>query len=175
MIKITRISDLKDRFENFYPLSKRINELTGSVFLNYGLEIVSLRYFNTYGIGENTKGNYASVIWKFIDDIRNDRVPIVYGDGSQKRDFVFVDDVLNALELAMKSEKNGIYNVGTGKSYSLNDMMKMLTKITNKDIKAKYIENSIKNYVVVMQASTDKAKRELGFEAKVLQEQGIKK
>ncbi|MEM4058784.1 MAG: nucleoside-diphosphate sugar epimerase, partial [Thermoplasmata archaeon] len=81
----------------------------------------------------------------------------------------------NALELAMKSEKNGIYNVGTGKSYSLNDMMKMLTKITNKDIKAKYIENPIKNYVFVTQASTDKAKRELGFEAKVSLEQGIKK
>ncbi|MEM3431419.1 MAG: NAD-dependent epimerase/dehydratase family protein [Candidatus Micrarchaeia archaeon] len=62
MIKIARKSDLKDKFENFYPLSKRINELTGSVFLNYGLEIVSLRYFNTYGINENMKGNYASVI-----------------------------------------------------------------------------------------------------------------
>jgi len=86
-----------------------------------------------------------------------------------------VDDVVNALELAINSKKNGVYNVGTGKSYSLNEMLDFLRKITGKDIKAKYIENPMKNYVMVTQASTEKSKKDLGFEAKVSLEEGIRK
>ena len=55
-------SDIPDHYTNFYPLSKRVNEMTAKSFRSYGLETISLRYFNTYGIGENSKGSYSSVI-----------------------------------------------------------------------------------------------------------------
>ncbi|MEM3455572.1 MAG: NAD-dependent epimerase/dehydratase family protein [Candidatus Micrarchaeia archaeon] len=103
-----------------------------------------MRFFSVYGAREQYKKNYENLVTQFLGALYKKEAPVIYGYRFQKRDFVLVDDVVNALELAMKSEKNGIYNVGTGKSYSLNDMMKMLTKITNKDIKAEYIENLIK-------------------------------
>ncbi|MEM4058759.1 MAG: NAD-dependent epimerase/dehydratase family protein, partial [Thermoplasmata archaeon] len=160
---------------DFYTEARFFEERIAKVYENlYNVKWNEMRFFSVYGPREQYKKNYANLVTQFLWALNKNEAPVIYGDGSQKRDFVFVDDVVNALEIAMKSEKNGIYNVGTGKSYSLNDMMKMLTKITNKDIKAKYIENPIKNYVVVTQASTDKAKRELGFEAKVSLEQGIK-
>ncbi|MGC9146138.1 MAG: NAD-dependent epimerase/dehydratase family protein, partial [Nitrososphaeria archaeon] len=91
---------LPKQYDNFYPLSKLINELTAKAFFKYGLETISLRYFNTYGM-EKMKGKYSSVIWKFIDDIMNGRQPVIYGDGTQSRDFIYVDDVVRATILAM--------------------------------------------------------------------------
>jgi len=99
---------------------------------------------------------------------------VIYGNGEQKRDFVYVDDVVDALERAMASTHDGIYNVGTGKSYSLNEMLGMLEKRLNVDIKPKYIENPMKNYVMVTLASTEKARRDLGLEAKISLKDGIR-
>ncbi|MEM2615642.1 MAG: NAD-dependent epimerase/dehydratase family protein, partial [Thermoplasmatales archaeon] len=59
---------IPETYQNLYPASKLINEITSRVFKNYSLEVVALRYFNTYGYGENTKGLYSSIIWKFIED-----------------------------------------------------------------------------------------------------------
>ena len=98
---------IPETYSNFYPLTKRINEMTSKLFSKYGLETVSLRYFNTYGLGENSKGDYSSVIWKFIDAIRNDKRPIIFGDGKQSRDFVFVEDSARASVLAMKNGTPG--------------------------------------------------------------------
>ncbi|MEM3455568.1 MAG: NAD-dependent epimerase/dehydratase family protein [Candidatus Micrarchaeia archaeon] len=176
MIKIARESDLTDKFENFYPLSKRINELTGSVFLNYGLEIVSLRYFNTYGIGENTKGIYASVIWKFIDDIRNDRVPIIYGDGSQSRDFIFVEDAARASILAMEYGKNGeTYNIGTGTSTDFNTIFQIIKEEMNYKKEAVYVTNPLKHYQRFTQADLTKTKKDLGFYPEYDIRKGVRK
>jgi len=161
---------------DFYTEARFFEERNAKVYENlYGVRWNEMRFFSIYGPREQYKKNYANLVTQFLWALNKNEVPVIYGDGSQRRDFVFVDDVVNALELAMSSKQNGIYNVGTGKSYSLNEMMKMLTKITGKQIKAKYIENPMKNYVKVTQASTEKAKKELGFEANVSLEEGIKK
>jgi UDP-glucose 4-epimerase len=162
---ISREDNIPETYRNFYPASKRINELTARVFTNYGLETVSLRYFNTYGIGENTKGSYASVIWKFIDDIMNGRVPVIYGDGSQKRDFIYVKDTAKASILAMERGKNGeVYNIGTGVSTDFNTIFKIIKEEMNFDGDAIYVPNPLKSYQMFTQADITKSKRDLGFE-----------
>ncbi|PMP75365.1 MAG: hypothetical protein C0180_01560, partial [Aciduliprofundum sp.] len=168
--------NIPENYRNFYPASKRINELTAKVFMNYGLETVSLRYFNTYGIGENTKGSYASVIWKFIDDIMNRRVPVIYGDGTQRRDFIYVEDTARASVLAMERGKNGeVYNVGTGVSTDFNTIFRIIKEEMNFDKDAIYVPNPLKSYQMFTQADITKSKRDLGFEPEYDIRRGVRK
>jgi len=161
---------------DFYTEVRLFEERLAKVYEDlYNVQWNEMRFFSIYGPREEYKKNYANLVTQFLWAFLKNEQPVIYGDGTQKRDFVYVDDVVNALEIAMNSKKNGVYNVGTGKSYSLNEMLDFLRKIIGKDIKAKYIENPMKNYVMVTQASTDKSKKDLGFEAKVSLEEGIRK
>ena len=173
---ISREDFIPDNWNNFYPASKRMNELTARVFMNYGLETISLRYFNTYGIGENTKGNYSSVIWKFIDDIMNKRAPIIYVDGSQRRDFIYVEDTARASILAMERGKNGeVYNIGTGVSTDFNTIFKIIKEEMNFKGDPIYIENPLKSYQMFTQADLTKTRRDLGFEPRYDIRRGVRK
>jgi len=157
-------SDIPDRYANFYPLSKRFNEMTAKSFKSYGLETISLRYFNTYGIGENSKGSYSSVIWKFIDDIRNGRRPIIYGDGKQRRDFIYVRDTARASVLAMDNGRDGEeYNVGTGNSVDFNTVFQIVKEEMGYEGDAVYIPNPLKSYQLFTQAVMKKSNDELKF------------
>jgi UDP-glucose 4-epimerase len=150
---------------------ERLAELYNRLF---GVQSVGLRYFSVYGPHERSKGQYANLISQFLWDMQKGAQPVVYGDGSQTRDFTYVDDVVEANMLAMKSHiKFGIYNVGTGSSITINDMIAMLARKLGKDMKPKYVENKIKNYVQDTLADTNKAEKELGFRAKVSLDQGI--
>ncbi|KUK43262.1 MAG: NAD-dependent epimerase/dehydratase [Methanothrix harundinacea] len=100
---------------------------------------------------------------------------MIYGDGSQTRDFVFVKDIVRALRLAMSSDYHGILNVGTGKSYSFNDVVGMLNEMMGTDLQPEYTENPIKNYVMHTLADTSRAKEVLGFEARYNLQEGIEK
>ena len=157
-------TDLPSTYTNFYPGSKRINEITGRIFLNYNIETVFLRYFNTYGIGENSKGSYSSVIWKFIDDIRNKRKPTIYGDGKQRRDFIYVKDTARASILAMENGKTGeAYNVGTGRSVDFNSVFQIVKEEMGYDGEAEYAPNPLKSYQYFTQADMSKSNAELKF------------
>ena len=162
-----RESELPAVYSNFYPMTKRINEMTARLFSKYGLETVSLRYFNTYGLGENSKGEYSSVIWKFIDAIRNNKKPTIFGDGKQSRDFVFVEDSARASVLAMK---NGIpgesYNVGTGKSTDFNAAFQIVKDQMAYEGKAEYRPIPLKSYQMFTLADMTKTRKELKFEPK---------
>ncbi len=150
---------------------ERLAELYHKLF---GVQSVGLRYFSVYGPHERSKGKYANLISQFLWDMQKGEQPVVYGDGSQTRDFTYVDDVVEANMLAMKSQiKFGIYNVGTGSSITINDMIAMLARKLGKDMKPKYVENKIKNYVQDTLADTSRADKELGFRAKVSLDQGI--
>jgi len=174
--EISRESSIPYKYENFYPVSKLFNEITARTLLNYNLETVSLRYFNTYGIGENSKGPYSSIIWKFIEDIRNGRRPVIYGDGRQRRDFIYVEDAANASVLAML---NGIpgesYNVGTGVSVEFNEIFRIIKEEMGYDGEAEYIKNPLKSYQMFTQADMTKTKMELKFEPKYDIRKGVKK
>lgn len=171
----TMEDDLPDEYSNFYPLSKLINELTARTFLKYGLETVSLRYFNTYGM-EREKGMYSSVIWKFIDDILNRRQPVIFGDGTQSRDFIYVEDVARATIIAMDKGRPGkAYNVGTGISTTFNDILNIVSEEMGYGGKPKYIQNPLKSYQAFTRADTRRAMSELGFQAAYDMRTGIRK
>jgi len=161
---------------DFYTEARIFEERNAKIYEDfYGIRWNEMRFFSIYGPREQFKKNYANLVTQFLWAMKKGEQPVIYGNGEQKRDFVYVDDVVDILERAMASKHNGIYNVGTGKSYSLNEMMEMLRGKLNADIKAKYIENPMKNYVMVTLASTEKARRDLGFEAKVSLREGIDK
>ena len=161
---------------DFYTEARIFEERNAKIYEEfYGIKWNEMRFFSIYGPREQFKKNYANLVTQFLWAMKKNEQPVIYGNGEQRRDFVYVDDVVDILEKAMASKYNGIYNVGTGKSYSLNEMMEMLRKKLNVDTKAKYIENPMKNYVMVTLASTDKARKDLGFEAKVSLKDGIDK
>ncbi|MFP3318273.1 MAG: NAD-dependent epimerase/dehydratase family protein [Thermoplasmata archaeon] len=161
---------------DFYTEARLMEERLAKVYQDlYGLKWAAMRFFSVYGPREEYKKNYANLISQFIWSYMKNEPPLIYGDGSQKRDFIFVNDVVNALLLAMEKEVNGIFNVGTGKSYSLNDVISIIKKKMGKEINPRYIENPVKNYVMVTLADTSKSRKILGFEAKENIEEGIQK
>lgn len=169
--------DMDIKITDFYTEGRYAMERVANLYHQfYGVKVIGLRYFSIYGPHEKSKANYANLITQFLWSIQKDEAPVIYGDGNQERDFVYVDDVVEANVLAMKSDVEfGIYNVGTGSSVTLNSMFKLLTEKTGKNIEAKYIENKIKNYVPKTQADTSKAESEIGFKAKISLEDGIDK
>ena len=166
---------LPKRYENFYPLTKRINEMTSEMFRDYGLEVIALRYFNTYGTGENSKGAYSSVIWKFIEDIRNGKRPVIYGDGKQSRDFIYVRDTAIATVLAMKNGKPWeAYNVGTGLSANFNTIFNVIKTEMKFEGEAEYVSNPLKSYQNFTQADMTKTKADLNFSPSYDVRKGVK-
>ena len=167
---------LPETYSNFYPMTKRINEMTAKLSSRYNLETISLRYFNTYGVGENSKGEYSSVIWKFIDSIRNAKKPIIFGDGTQRRDFIYVDDTAMVSVLAMKNGTPGeAYNVGTGKTTDFNTIFHIVKEEMGYLGEAEYVRNPLKSYQMFTLADVKKTKEELKFESKYTLRDGVKK
>jgi len=169
--------DMEVKITDFYTEARygmeRLAELYNKLF---DVHVIGLRYFSVYGPHEKSKGKFANLITQFLWALQKNEQPVVFGDGSQTRDFTYVDDVVEANILAMKSTLGfGIFNVGTGKSITINEMIALLDRKLGKDIKPKYIENKIKNYVQETLADTGKAEKELGFRAKTSLEQGIEK
>jgi UDP-glucose 4-epimerase len=113
-----------------YGLHKLIGEYYCKLFSNlYNLETVCLRYFNVYGPRMDPNGPYALVIGKFLKLRKENRPLTIYGDGKQTRDFVYVDDVIKANILAMKSKKVGsgeVINICSGRNYSINYIAKLI-------------------------------------------------
>ena len=162
-------------FSNLYPLSKRINEMTAHFFLTHNVETVSLRYFNTYGIGENSKGTYSSVIWKFIESIKGDKRPVIFGDGKQSRDFIYVEDTARASVLAMYYGVPGeMYNVGTGKSIDFNTIFGIVKDETGYEGDPEYVPVPFKSYQTFTLADMAKTRRELKFEMKYDVREGVR-
>jgi UDP-glucose 4-epimerase len=149
---------------------ERMAELYHSL---YGLGSVGLRFFSVYGPREESKKQYANMVSQFLWQMRRGEEPVVYGDGNQTRDFIHVKDIVRALRLAMQSDYHGILNAGTGKAYSFNDVIRLINGELKTDIKQRYTENPIKNYVRDTLADTSKCRQILGFQAEISLEEGI--
>lgn len=132
-----------------------------------------MRFFSVYGPHEEAKKQYANMITQFFWGMKTREPPVIFGDGTQTSDFTYVKDVVDALILASK-KGTGIFNVGTGKSYSFNYVVDLLNSKLRKDLKPVYRENPIKNYVMHTLADTSKM-RARGFEAKCSLEESIEK
>jgi len=162
---------------DFYTEARYAMERIAKVYnLLYNTKTIILRLFSVYGTREEYKKGFANLVSQFIWYVLKDTPPIIYGDGSQSRDFIYVKDVVQAYIKAMELELDyDVFNVGFGKSYSLNELILLINKLTGKNIEAKYVENPIKNYVYHTLADTTKAKKILKFKAKVELKEGIKK
>ena len=168
--------DMEIKVTDYYTEARYAMERLAKLYNDlYGVHSVGLRYFSCYGPHESSKKTYANLITQFLWDMKKDQRPVIFGDGSQTRDFTYVDDVVEANIKALAYDKFGIFNVGNGRSASLNDVVKILNEKLGKNIEPVYQENKIKNYVQHTLADTSKAEQELGFKAKTSLEQGIEK
>ncbi|MDE1767810.1 MAG: NAD-dependent epimerase/dehydratase family protein [Candidatus Micrarchaeota archaeon] len=150
--------------------AERASELYNKL---YGCSIAAMRFFSVYGYHEEAKKGYANLVTQFMWSMQKGEPPVIYGDGSQKRDFVFVTDVVEALAKASAINGFDVFNVGYGKNYTLNQMVDILNQKMGKKIKAKYIKMPVSNYVAETLADTAKAQKVLGFKAMVDLEHGI--
>lgn len=160
---------------NMYATTKLFDEYIAKFFhLRGELETVSLRYFNTYGIGENTKGMYSSVISKFFDSVSRKQQPVIYGDGTQSRDFVYVKDLAEATYLTyLKGRSGEAYNVGTGVSISFNEILSQISSVLGKNIEAKYAPNPFKNYQMFTKADITKITSQIDWSPSYSLKDGI--
>ena len=151
--------------------AERLSEL---YYRLYGLNVSAMRFFSVYGFHEDAKHGYANLATQFMKAMIKKEQPVIYGDGTQRRDFVFVTDVVDALLKASTSKGFDVYNVGSGVNYSLNELVDKINKLLGSSISAKYIEMPVKNYVMETLADTTKASRKLGFKAKIDLDSGLR-
>ena len=123
-----------------YAASKASCELyLKSFYDSYGLNYVSLRYFNVFGPGQDKNSQYASVIPNFISSLLENKQAEIYGDGEQTRDFVFIDEVVKANILSCESDFNGIINIASGERLSINDLYAIVKKTLDSDLEPIYL------------------------------------
>jgi UDP-glucose 4-epimerase len=160
-----------------YAASKLAGEYYCQVFHQvYGLETVSLRYFNVFGPRQDPLSLYAAVIPKFISQALAKEPLMVYGDGEQTRDFAFVANVVQANLLACEAEgiAGETFNVGGGGQISLNQLIKELQAIFDTDLKVEYAEprpGDVKHSL----ASMEKAKKLMGYESTIHFDEGLRR
>jgi UDP-glucose 4-epimerase len=131
---IYKKEDLVPNPKSPYAVNKLAAEYYCRVFEHvYNLPTICLRYFNVYGPRQNSDSEYSAVIPKFINSIETGKSYVIYGDGNQTRDFVFVKDVADANIFLAESEATGIFNVGTSKSISINHLSQTLLTLMNRD------------------------------------------
>ena len=158
-----------------YGVTKYVGELYAQTFGRcYGLENVSLRYFNIFGPRQDPSSPYSGVLARFCTAFLEGTEPLVFGDGEQTRDFTFVDNAVQANLLACEAPNASgkIFNVGTGGRTSLNEVLQALAKITGKIIEAKYDpprDGDIRD----SQADISQAKEFLGYKPLVDFEEGL--
>lgn len=139
----------------------------------YGLKSVGLRFCSVYGPHEEAKCEYANIVTQFLWRMQRGESPIIYGDGSQSRDFVFVKDVVQACTLMMGYNIDcEILNVGTGKSHTFNDVVSILNQKLKINIIPIHIPMPVKNYVDKTLADLTEIKK-FGYDPKYSLSQGI--
>jgi UDP-glucose 4-epimerase len=160
-----------------YALQKYIGEQYCRLFYQlYGLDSVSLRYFNIFGPKQDPNSVYSAVIPRFIDALLHDRSPIIFGDGEQSRDFTFIENVVQANLLAMSAEHlhGEAMNIACGKRISLNQLLKILKQILGSKLSSVYQEPR-QGDVRHSLADIDKSKKMISYMPKVGTEEGLKK
>ncbi|UCD50756.1 MAG: SDR family oxidoreductase [Phycisphaerales bacterium] len=160
-----------------YAVGKLVGEYYCSVFSKvFGLETISLRYFNVFGPYQDPTSTYAAAIPAFVTAILKDRPPTVYGDGEQSRDFTYIDNVVQANLCAARAKKtNGeVVNVACGEKITVNGIIAMINDIVGKDIKPKY-EPPRPGDVKHSLAGITVARQLIGFEPVILFREGLEK
>jgi UDP-glucose 4-epimerase len=165
---------------NFYGATKIAGEhMCRSLYHRYKgtdkhFDYVGLRYMNVYGPRQDYKGTYIAVIMKILDRLDKGLPPVVYGDGSQAYDFIYVGDCAAANVCSMKANKtDSFYNVGTGVKTTMQELAEMILEVTGSDLKIQY-EPGGTTFVKNRVGCPKKATSEIGFTAKAELREGIK-
>lgn len=160
-----------------YAVAKLTGELYCRAFNNvYGLETISLRYFNVFGPRQNPASMYSGVISRFIDALIKDGTPMIYGDGEQSRDFTYIANVVDAnVKAAQTATGLGeTMNVANGDRITLNDLLDLLKKITNKPDSVAEFGSARSGDVKHSQADNRRAVECLGYSELVGLEEGLR-
>jgi len=160
-----------------YAVGKLVGEYYCSVFSKvFGLETISLRYFNVFGPYQDPTSTYAAAIPAFVTAILKDKSPIVYGDGEQSRDFTYIDNVVQANLCAARAKKTGgeVVNIACGEKITVNGIIGMINEIVGKDVKPKY-EPPRAGDVKHSLADISAARQLIGFEPVILFREGLEK
>ena len=171
----TKIIPIKENFDrdpiNPYGQTKMENELSAEILAKKGLRYIGLRYFNVYGIGQTN--TYAGVITKFLRQLKENKPPIVFGKGSQIRDFIHVSDIAEANIVAMNSDvENNFFNIGSGIGITIMELAKMMIKFSKLQIEP-ILEASVSGDIKLSKANIDHVKNLLGWNPKISLEKGI--
>ena len=158
---------------NPYGQTKLEDEFLVEKYTKLGVSVIGLRYFNVYGKGQN--GSYAGVITKFINNLKERKSPIIFGNGTQLRDFIFVEDVVLANIAAMRSNvKNGFFNVGTGIATSIQQLAKIMIELSGLKLEPKY-EKALNGDVQFSQADISLTESMLKWKYSVELKEGLSK
>lgn len=164
---------------NIYAKSKAVFDEFASCFAKENMvQMIGFRYCNIYGPGEESKGKRMSMVGQILRTMVQGKEPTLFEFGEQKRDWIFIDDVVEANLLAIKNKKNiqDIYNIGSGKCHTFNEIIEIINQIIKLKIKTKYIPCVFKeSYQSHTECDISKAKRELGFYPKFSLRSGIEK
>ena len=159
-----------------YAVAKLAAENYCSVYHRlYGLETVSLRYFNVFGPRQDPNSPYSGVVSRFIDAIKNEKQPTIYGDGEQTRDFTYVDNVAQANFVACHEDKaaGGVYNIGCQVRVSINELWHQMVEFSGSNLTAVYGPHRAGD-VPHSLADISAARRDLNFDPQVGVSQGLK-
>jgi nucleoside-diphosphate-sugar epimerase len=160
-----------------YGITKYVGELYAQVFGRvYGLENASVRYFNVFGPRQDPTSQYSGVLSRFMLAVLQGERPVIYGDGEQTRDFTYIENVVDGtLRACQASGASGkVFNGGTGARITINDVIKLLEKITGQKIRAKH-EPSRTGDIRDSQADISLAREVLGYEPSVDFAEGLQR
>jgi nucleoside-diphosphate-sugar epimerase len=160
-----------------YAAAKLMGEYYCSVFYKvFGLETISLRYFNVFGPQQDPTSQYAAAIPAFVTSILKNKPPTIYGDGEQSRDFTYVDNVVeaNLLAAGVKKTEGQVVNIACGEAITVNAIIKMINEITGKSVRPVYAPTR-KGDVKHSLADITAAKKLLGFQPVVSFKDGLRK
>jgi len=173
-VKIPMEEDHPFNNRTFYGATKIAGEAMARAFFErFGLTYIGLRYMNVYGPRQDYKGAYITVIMRILDRLDRSMPPVLYGDGSQSYDFIYVEDAARANVLGLKSDSvDQFYNVGTGTKTSIKEIAETLLRITGSDQEIEF-RTEIQSFVTHRVGSTKKARKELNFRAEIGLEEGL--
>lgn len=174
--ELPKVESMRLNPKSPYAVTKMVCEHYCRVFNEiYGLKTVVLRYFNVYGPMQNPTGEYSAVIPKFIHNALENSPLVIYGDGTQTRDFTYVKDVVDAnISVCQKTSAVGeVFNIARGEQATINELANTIIRLTKSKSKIEHVEER-RGDVRDSLAGTEKAKRMINWEAERSLEEGLK-
>lgn len=164
----SKIKPISPYGESKIKMEKEIKKFA----LKYKINYIILRFFNIYGIGQSSE--YAGVITKFLERIKNNESLKIFGDGMQTRDFVSIQDVINSIHNAMSYNKNGVFNIASGKIITVKELAELMILLSKKKLDIQHVPLK-KGDIRYSDADISQAKENLGYVPKIKIKDGIKK